>query len=730
MTARPKHTNRLANETSPYLLQHQHNPVDWYPWGPEAFEKARREDKPIFLSVGYSTCRWCHVMERECFEEETVAKIMNEVCVNIKVDREVLPDIDRIYMMFVQATTGRGGWPMSVFLTPDLKPFYGGTYFPPGAVVSILEQIDEKWNNDRSSVLESASKIHTLLSSQVSLTPAGRESPVDVKMCVEDGLKAFRRRLDRVHGGFGGAPKFPTTPLFTFLHTEGFLEQDDGSDVEKPIGMAGFTLTKIARGGIHDHVGSGFHRYAVDAKWHVPHFEKMLYDQAQLTLAFLRQYTITSDPLYLNTVFDILEYTTRDLYSSTYKAFYAAEDAESLPTLTSTKKEEGAFWVWTAAEIDKILGEQRASDIFKFHFSVKDNGNVDPSHDPHNELKGKNVLMERGSVEDTHRECVIDHPGLTLGEVEEILNEGKRKLQEVRERERPRPHRDEKIVAAWNGMMGKALAWVARIVGERGADEEKAKLWYDMAEDLVTFFEQEMVLPDGRLRRIYGSDVEGVADDYAHVVSFLLAMYQVQFEPKYLQMAVHLQAKQDELFWDSGGGGYFTSSTTGMDGGSKIMRLKDDQDGAEPSANSTSLHNLITLDAIMHSTSPELLGLTSVPTDSAFTDQYDKKAAKLLSNFSPMLEEHPTAVPDLLSSALLRQKGVKTIIFSGSSNNDEFVKGVRGGRWCPDVVYVKEIGGQGEEVTGRVCYAGTCGLKQPTADDVKKELNVAREHTV
>ncbi|TFK47477.1 DUF255-domain-containing protein [Heliocybe sulcata] len=719
------HTNRLANETSPYLLQHQHNPVDWYPWGPEAFEKAKKEDKPIFLSVGYSTCRWCHVMERECFENETVAKVMNDVCVNIKVDREVLPDIDRIYMTFVQATTGSGGWPMSVFLTPDLKPFFGGTYFPPGAMTSVLEQIDDKWKTSRQSVLDSASKLLSFLSAQVSTGPIGPESPIDVAACVEDGVKTYRRRFDRVHGGFGGAPKFPTTPLFTFLHTQGFLEEDDGQDVETPIGMAGFTLTKIARGGIHDHVGTGFHRYAVDAKWHVPHFEKMLYDQAQLTLAYLRHYTITSDHLYINAVFDILEYTTRDLYCKDRKAFYAAEDAESLPTLASTKKEEGAFWVWTAADIEKIFGDKWASDIFRFHFSVKEEGNVDPSHDPHNELRGKNVLMERGSVEDTHSHCVIDHPGLTLGEVEDILKEGKAKLREVRERERPRPHRDEKIVAAWNGMMGRALAWVARVVGERGQDEVKAKEWYSMAEDLVAFFEKEMMLPDCRLRRIYGSDVEGVADDYAHVIAFLIALYQVRFEPKYLQMAVSLQAKQDSLFWDSEGGGYFTSSSTGMEGGTKIMRLKDDQDGAEPSANSTSLHNLVTLDAIMHATSPEFLGLTGVTDESA---DYDAKASKLLSSFSSMLEQHPTAVPDLLSSALLRQKGIKAVIFAGSGDSEIFVQGVRGGRWEPNVIYVKEVVGDSEEVSGRVCYAGTCGLKQHAPEEVKRELERAGKH--
>ncbi|EPQ50357.1 DUF255-domain-containing protein [Gloeophyllum trabeum ATCC 11539] len=725
MTDRPKHTNRLSNETSPYLLQHQHNPVDWYPWGPEAFEKAKKEDKPIFLSVGYSTCRWCHVMERESFEDETVAKVMNDVCVNIKVDREVLPDIDRIYMMFVQATTGHGGWPMSVFLTPDLKPFFGGTYFPPGALVSILEQIDDKWHNSRSSVLESASKLHSLLSDQLS-APSAPESPIDVKTCVEDGLKAFRRRFDRVHGGFGGAPKFPTAPIFSFLHTKGFLEGDDGHDVEKPIGMAGFTLTKISRGGIHDHVGNGFHRYSVDAKWHVPHFEKMLYDQAQLTLAFLRQYTITSDTLYLDNVFDILEYSARDLYSPSHKAFYAAEDAESLPTPTSTKKEEGAFWVWTAAEIDNILGAGRPSAVFRFHYSVSPDGNVDPSHDPHGELKGKNILMERGSIEDSHRECVMEHPGLTLRDVEEILREGRQKLREVRDRERPRPHRDEKIVAAWNGMMGRALAWAARVVGERGVDEGNAARWYEMATDLVSFIERDMVLSDGRLRRVYGSDVEGVVDDYAQIISFLLALYQVRFEPKYLQLAVDLQAKQDALFWDQEGGGYFTSSSVGMQSGTKIMRLKDDQDGAEPSANSTALHNLITLDAIMHATSPEHLGLKT-PTSGSFdfVEEYDKRATRLLSSFASMLEGHPTAVPDMLSSVLLRDRGIKAVILAGSSGIEEFVKAARGGRWEADVVYMKETVGTEDKVTGRVCYAGTCGLKQQTPGDLRQEIESA-----
>ncbi|KDQ63922.1 hypothetical protein JAAARDRAFT_187320 [Jaapia argillacea MUCL 33604] len=727
----PKPTNRLAAETSPYLLQHQHNPVDWYPWGSEAFEKAKKEDKPIFLSVGYSTCRWCHVMERESFESEEVARVMNEVCVNIKVDREVLPDIDRIYMLFVQATTGRGGWPMSVFLTPDLKPFFGGTYFPPSALVSLMEQIDDKWNNSRDTLVNSANKIHAALSSHLgSSPPAG--TITSIKPNVESALNSYNRRFDEVNGGFGGAPKFPTTPIFTFLHTKAYFDQQDqGVQDEKSLEMAGFTLTKIARGGIHDHVGNGFHRYSVDERWHVPHFEKMLYDQSQLALAYLRQYSLTGESGYLETTLDILKYSTRDLYSPELKAFYAAEDAESLPTPTSSKKEEGAFWVWTAADIDRIFCSSQEAEIFKHHFSIKQDGNVDPQHDPHDELTGKNVLMESGSLEDTHVAMVGRFPNLTLSDVERAVREGKEKLFEEKERTRVRPHRDEKVVAAWNGMMGRALAWVSRVLEERGMQE--AERWYQVAQDLAEFLEERMGMDGGRLRRVFGSEVEGVVDDYAHVISFLLALYQVRFEPKYLRRAIRLQAKQDELFWDQEKGGYFSSSIVGSNDGSRIMRLKDDQDSAEPSSNSTSLNNLVTLDAIIHATSPNLLGL-SPEVSSEPEDRYERKADRLLANFSANIQDHATALPDMISAALIRESGVRTIIFSGGRSEEEageFVKGVRGGRWEPDVVYVRERVETGKEegVTGRVCFGGTCGMKMDKVEDVRKKIKTGRVET-
>src|SRR6184192_441462 len=404
-SARSDHTNRLAHQKSPYLLQHAHNPVDWYPWGEEAFVKARRENKPIFLSVGYSTCHWCHVMAHESFESEEVAAIMNRDFVNIKVDREERPDVDRVYMTFVQATTGGGGWPMSVWLTPDLKPFIGGTYFPPEdrygqpGFKKVLERVATAWKENHDKIVEQGGQIVAALRESQSVGTG--EGKIDASI-LEAAYKHLDRSYDPKEGGFGNAPKFPRPVTLNFLSR--FYARDPKSDSGKQaLEMALFTLRKMAAGGMHDHIGGGFHRYSVDRYWHVPHFEKMLYDQAQLAVVYLDAFQIAHDPQMEAVARDILDYVARDM-TSKEGGFFSAEDADS-PVVAGvgdpghSQNAEGAFYVWTKKEIDDALGD--AAEIFDFHYGVQAHGNAPEGSDPHDEFRGKNILIERHTVAET-----------------------------------------------------------------------------------------------------------------------------------------------------------------------------------------------------------------------------------------------------------------------------------------------------------------------------------------
>ncbi|PYL67700.1 MAG: hypothetical protein DMF20_02745, partial [Verrucomicrobia bacterium] len=403
--ARPEHTNRLAQEKSPYLLQHAHNPVDWYPWSEEAFARARRENKPIFLSVGYSTCHWCHVMAHESFENEDVAAIMNREFVNIKVDREERPDVDRVYMTFVQATTGGGGWPMSVWLTPDLKPFVGGTYFPPEdrygqpAFKMVLERIATAWKENHDKIVEQGSKIVDALRESQSTSIA--EGKIDAAI-LEAAYRQIDRSYDPKEGGFGNAPKFPRPVTINFL-TRFYARDPKNESGKQALEMALFTLRKMAAGGTHDHLGGGFHRYSVDRYWHVPHFEKMLYDQAQLAVAYLDTFQITRDRQYESVARDILDYVARDM-TSKEGGFFSAEDADSPVVAAGVDRghpetKEGAFYVWTKKEIDDALGD--AAEIFDFHYGIQPHGNAPEGSDPQDEFRGKNILIERHTIPET-----------------------------------------------------------------------------------------------------------------------------------------------------------------------------------------------------------------------------------------------------------------------------------------------------------------------------------------
>lgn len=574
--------NRLASEKSPYLLQHAENPVDWYPWGDEAFTKARAENKPIFLSIGYSTCHWCHVMAHESFEDPTTAEIMNREFVNVKVDREERPDVDRVYMTFVQATTGHGGWPMSVWLTPDLKPFVGGTYFPPEerygqpGFPRVLQRIAAAWRQDSAKIGEQGTKIIEALRDAVGASTRG-STALDSSV-IDTAYQQIARTYDAHEGGFGSAPKFPRPVLLNFL-LRVYARDPQSVSGQHALEMTLFTLRKMAAGGMHDHLGGGFARYSVDTYWHVPHFEKMLYDQAQLACAYLDAFQITHDSAYANAARDVLDYVRRDM-TAPEGGFYSAEDADSLLEHGKPEHAEGAFYVWTKEEIDRALGS--SGEVFAFHYGVEEHGNAPPGADPHGEFTHKNILIERHSFAETAQQF-----GRSEGEVRELLAAARRTLFE-RRNERPRPHLDDKIITAWNGLMISAFARAAQILDEpdyRRAAENAARCLqthlYDAAKKtLVRNYRQ------GR------SAIEAFADDYAFLIQGLLDLYEATFDVDWLHFALDLQETLDRLFYDATNGGYF--SGTGADP-TILLRMKEDNDGAEPAASSVAALNLLRL---------------------------------------------------------------------------------------------------------------------------------------
>ncbi len=549
-------TNRLAHEKSPYLLQHAHNPVDWYPWGEEALAKARTEDKPIFLSIGYSTCHWCHVMERESFENDDVASVLNANFVPIKVDREERPDLDRVYMLFVQASTGSGGWPMSVWLTPQGKPFFGGTYFPPDARYgrpgfrTILESLARAWKTERQKIEQSGAQV---LQQLRQYSDAGASKRGDAQQAVESTFLAFRRSFDARLGGFGSAPKFPRPSIHNFLLRYWAF---DGNDEARDMVLT--TLQAMAKGGMHDQLGGGFHRYSVDDHWFVPHFEKMLYDQAQLAISYLEAFQITRDPQYAADARDIFSYVLRDL-GHPEGGFYSAEDADSAADPAQPhEKGEGAFYIWTYDELVAALGEPDAA-VFCRRFGVEPRGNV--HEDPHGEFGGRNILYQAHEIEGS--EAVIDRAIA--------------KLMQIRS-QRPRPHLDDKILAGWNGLMISAFSKGAQILNEpryaqaarAAASFLRAKLWRESDATL--------------LRRYRDGDaaIEAFLDDYAFLSNALLDLYETEFDPADLAWATRLAERAIELFEDAAGG--FFSTPAGQ--ADLVLRLKDDYDGAEPSGNS------------------------------------------------------------------------------------------------------------------------------------------------
>jgi uncharacterized protein YyaL (SSP411 family) len=575
--------NRLAGERSPYLLQHADNPVDWYAWGTEAFDEARRRDRPIFLSIGYSTCHWCHVMAHESFESAAIADILNRDFVCIKVDREERPDVDRVYMTFVQATTGSGGWPMSVWLTPDLKPFYGGTYFPPDArwgrpgFPDILREIARVWQQERPKVEASASTLTEQIKGLRAVSPGGDVPSADA---LKEGVAQFAQTFDQTRGGFGDAPKFPRPSELLFL-----LRETARTGDYTPAFMVAKTLQAMSLGGMRDHIGGGFHRYSVDGNWRVPHFEKMLYDQAQITLASLEAFQIASDRFFAEVAEDTLEYVLREM-TNPEGGFFSAEDADSIPPEDAhdpkAHKTEGAFYLWTQRELEALLKDD--FEIFKLRFGIRPDGNA--PEDPQGEFTGKNLLYIASSIEE-----VAGRAGKTIDDVEASLQRSRMALFQSR-LSRPRPYLDDKVLTGWNGLMLASFARAARVL----PGETSRARYLDAAERSARFLEARMWDPEQQLlkRRYREGDaaIDGYAEDYAYLIFGLMELFQSSGDPHWLQWARILQKRQDELFWDAENGGWF--NTTGADP-SVILRMKEDYDGAEPAPSSMAVLNLLML---------------------------------------------------------------------------------------------------------------------------------------
>jgi uncharacterized protein YyaL (SSP411 family) len=637
--------NRLAAEKSPYLLQHAGNPVDWYPWGEEAFARARREQKPIFLSVGYATCHWCHVMEHESFEDTRVAAALNADFVSIKVDREERPDVDRVYMTFVQLTTGAGGWPMSVWLTPDLEPFYGGTYFPPTSrwqrpgFLDVLGEIARVWRSDRLRLVSSASSLVARLREAAVV---GRPGEVPGPEALARIVDQFRRDYDTRRGGFGSSPKFPRPSELLFLLREHARTGDPAAR-----DMVLHTLRAMALGGMRDHVGGGFHRYSVDADWRVPHFEKMLYDQAQLVLACLEAAQVSHDPFFGAVAADTLAYVERELTDSE-GGFHSAEDADSVPPEAAgaerPHKSEGAFYLWTANEIEALLGAD--APIVAARFGIEPGGNA--PFDPEGEFAGRNLLYVAHSIDD-----IAARTGRAPADVEAALDSARLKLFTTR-LGRPRPQLDDKVLTAWNGLMIAAFARAARVLrltSLGGGPSVAARALAAARRAATALRVRAWDANRGVLCRRYRDGeaaIDGYAEDYAFTIFGLLELLQADGNPAWLEWARALQRAQDAHFRDDDAGGWF--STTGGDP-SVLVRLKEDYDGAEPSATSVSVHNLL---AFAH------LG----------EGNHESYARRAIGAFADRLESQGRAVPMMASALSAWHAGVGQIVVTGDPSHE------------------------------------------------------------
>jgi len=604
--------NRLANETSPYLLQHKDNPVDWYPWGEEALKKAREEDRPILLSVGYSACHWCHVMERESFEDEQTARMMNEHFVNIKVDREERPDIDSIYMSAVQALTRHGGWPMTVFMTPDGAPFYGGTYFPPaprGGMPSfqqLLLTLADAYENRREEVLQSADSVRDYL--QATTGAAMPKAEASGANLLDAAASSLLNQHDDRFGGFGGAPKFPQA-----MNLEVLLRHHRRTGDRGALAAVETTLRRMADGGIYDHLGGGFARYSVDAYWLVPHFEKMLYDNALLSRLYLEAHQATGDPFYRRIAEETLDYVLRDM-TSPEGGFYSAEDADS-------EGEEGKFYVWTPKEMEGVLDPDDARLALRF-WDVTEGGN----------FEGSNILNVPRPPE-----VVADEFGLSPEGLWDRIVGIREKLLAFRG-ERVRPGRDEKVLAAWNGLMLRAFALAARVTGRGDYREAARRNATFMLENMKTGGRLHRSHKDGRAR------FNGYLEDYAMVADGLVGLYEATFETRWLAEADNLCDAMNELFWDEGRRAFYD---TPADHEELVTRPRDVYDNATPSGNSVAVEVMLRLALLLD------------------RNDYRERAGEVLEEMGGGMEKIPSAFGRLLSALDFATSGTREIAIIG-----------------------------------------------------------------
>lgn len=717
--------NKLINEKSPYLIQHAYNPVEWYPWGEEAIKKANDEDKPVFLSIGYSACYWCHVMEREVFENEHIAKIMNKLFVNIKVDREERPDVDRVYMSALQAMTGSGGWPMSMFLTNDLKPFYGATYVPPNSKYGLpgfeelIQQLSEAWKTRRDEINETGEKIlEHIREASKNIVSTG----VLKKEMLLKGAQQFKNSFDEEYGGFGGAPKFPRPPGLNFLLRVFYRVEDTES-----LQMVIRTLLQMAKGGMYDHLGGGFHRYSVDRYWRVPHFEKMLYDQAQLAINYLEVFQITGDQYFAYITRDILHYVGRVL-TEPNGGFYSAEDAESLPApviqpagakenlpsgsslkdnLSSETlvKEEGAFYVWNKSEIDALLGDD--AEIFNFYFGVEEYGNAPQGSDPHSVFAEKNILYKSHSLSETSNKFER-----STDEINNLIEKNKKILFEVREK-RPLPNLDDKILTSWNGLMISAFAKAYQVFNESAYLEKAQKAADFILKYLYNTGEKKFL----HRWRDGDANIDATLEDFAYFSQGLIDIYEASFNEKYLLHAIELSEIMINDFYDETEGGFY--DTSGKDK-SILVRTKEDYDSAEPTGNSVAINNLIRLSALTGNTA-----------------WYDIAYKSVLA-FTGKMEKMPYAMPQLLIALDSLLHKPRQIIIAGSNNEETAYSMLREifSKFMPDKVIVKidpkvaadsitiasKIVHSSEETTAYICENSACRLPVKTLEDFVKMI--------
>ena len=683
-----EHTNRLIHEKSPYLLQHAHNPVDWFAWGEEAFEKARKENKPIFLSIGYATCHWCHVMERESFKNDSIAAFLNEHFVAIKVDREERPDVDMIYMTAVQSMTGQGGWPLTAFLNHELEPFFGGTYFPPQnahgrpGFPQLLQQINTVWQTKREQIEDYGDKLREVLNQEAGKNSIGIQK--NYLSVLESAYQTFSKQFDSRYGGFGSAPKFPRPMDVQYL-----LRYHKATQNQNALDMAVFTLDKMAAGGMYDQIGGGFHRYSTDERWLVPHFEKMLYDNALLALAYTEAFQVTKNRNYERVVNEILEFISREM-TDKKGGFYSAQDADS-------EEEEGKFYVWSDSELKDLLIEQEY-EICSLRFGVTEMGNFEHK---------TNIFYQQMSVTEVAKR--IDH---SEENVLAVLNKAREKLFQVRNK-RIKPITDDKVLTSWSALMISAFS--------KGYAVFQKPEHLESATKALEFILTEMKKDNILLHRYRDGEVSinGFLEDYAFLIQALIDYYEVTFELNYLKEALVLLQKTNELFYDQTNDGYFFSTEERKN---NLVRMKDSYDGAVPSGNSIMVLNLLRL------------------AEYTMNDSLQTMAEKTIGNFSDFIERNPLSFAQMLNALDFKERSTKEIVVAKPKDDSEnllldaFQKQFypnrviaqisenRKAEWQKVIPWTENRQSINGQLTAYVCENYTCQLPTTDVEEFLKQL--------